>query len=75
MRLRANTRAGQVTSPIAQPSAMTCARTWLSKTKSSEFVSSGSRSSNCARKGAITGVILRKLRAEEKILHEREEPV
>src|SRR5207248_1734751 len=43
-------RAVHVTSAIAEPRAMICARIWLSKTKSSEFPDSGSRSNNWREK-------------------------
>ncbi len=39
-------RVGQVSSPISNPNQSVWARNWLSKTKSSEFSSSGSVSSS-----------------------------
>ena len=64
---------GQETSPMRKPKCTHWASIWLSKTKSSEFSSSGSSVRTLPAEGAISGVILGKLRAQEQIFERGEQ--
>ncbi len=59
---------GQEISPMLKPNMTAWAIIWLSKTKSSEFSSSGSVCKQFAGEGAEAGVVLGELDAEEEVL-------
>ena len=66
---------GQETSPMRKPKCTHCASIWLSKTKSSEFSSSGKLGQHLAAEGAVAGVVLGKLDAEKDIFERGQQAV